>query len=179
MKKLAYEKLMEDEGITLDELPQDAKTSITSVKQVAHTIKMTTQRGQKPTEATLEKLRVSDKNAVREILDYMDDIEGEDGKDGKGGEPPPLIVPEKVEQSISPEDKAKKDEGMRYESEMDALHKTGVTSFGSAELKAGAPNCFKKIFNDYEQGQPNGIRTSKYELIEDQSNPQTFNLKLK
>ena len=173
MQKLAYEKLMEENQITFDELPQDAKTQINGIKKIVHALNMTEKRGQKPTSATMEKLRINDKHVVREILDYMEEV---DSKQGPLPNNPDQVV-EEIENAMSPEEKAKFDEGVSLEAELEVLSKAGKSVLSIDELKSEAGKCYAKIFKTYEDGQPNGIVTSKYSLIEDQTNLKTFNLK--
>lgn len=175
MQELAYQKLMRDNQITLEELPTDARIGIKSVDKIAHAIKMTEQRGQKTTSETLDKLKANDKWVVREILDYMEE------KDSNQGAIPNNAndVVKEINSTMSPEEKTKFDEGVRLEGEMAELTKSGKTNFTAEELNKMAPKCFKKIFETYEEGQPNGIGTTKFSLIEDKTNLKTFNLKNK
>lgn len=168
MQQLAYEKLMADNQITLEELPTDAKSGIKEIKQVIHALNMTEQRGQKVNPATIEKIKRLDKALVREIVDYMEETEeSTQGNQMNSSESKP-------QQSL--EEKANFDEGIGYENEMEGIHKSGKSELSIDELKSMAPKCYKKIFATYEDGQPNGIKTSKYTLIENQTNPKTFNL---
>lgn len=175
-QELAYEKLMAREGITLEELPTEAKVGIKGIKKIVNAINMTRQRGQKPTAETLEKLKTNDTWIVREILYYMEDKESDQGEMPND---PNEVINDMQKNQVSPEEQAKYNEGLSYESEMEGLTKSGKNTFTSDELRSSAPKCYKVILSSYDEGQPNGISTSRYALIEDQSNPQNFNLKRK
>lgn len=171
--KLAYETLMEKEGVKFEDLPQDAKTGIKNLKQIVHAISMTIKRGHTVQPATIEKLRANDKWVVREILDHLEE------KDTNSGQMPndPNQVIEEIENQMSPEDKAKFDEGVRIEAELESLHKAGKTILTTDELKSNCKNTYAWIFNNYTTGGDNGVKTTHYLLIEDKATPQTFNLK--
>jgi hypothetical protein len=175
MKQLAYQKLMADNQITLEELPNDAKHGIKELSKVVHAMAMTENRGQRTKPETIEKIKRNDKWLVREILDYMEDKDSDQGA-------MPIDFNEiinEIENQQTPEEKAKFEEGVTFESEMDAMVKSGKSAVTIDEIKSLAPKCYRKIFATYEDGQPNGIVTSKFSLLEDQSNKQTFTLKSK
>lgn len=175
MQQLAYQKLMADNQITLEELPNDAKQGIKELNKVLHAMSMTENRGQKTKPETIEKIKRNDKWLVREILDYMEEKDSNQGAIPVGS----AEIINELENQQSPEDKAKFEEGVTFESEMIAMSKAGKSAVGIDELKSLAPKCYRKIFATYEEGQPNGIVTSKFSLLEDQNNKQTFTLKTK
>jgi len=173
---MAYEELMQSEGITFDELPNEAKVGIKGIKKILNAINMTKQRGQKPTSETLAKLKTNDTWIVREILYYMEDKESDQGQIPND---PNEVIAEMGKNEISPEEQAKYNEGMNYETELENLAKSGKGTFTSDEIRSSAPKCYKLILSTYDETGPNGIGTSRYTLIEDQSTKQTFNLKRK
>jgi len=171
---MAYEELMQSEGITLDELPNEAKVGIKGIKKILNAINMTKQRGQKPTSETLAKLKTNDTWIVREILYYMQDKESDQGEIPNNAND---VIAEISNNEISPEQKAKYDEGLIYENELESLLKSGKVNFLNTEIRSLAPKCYKLILTTYDNTGPNGIGTSRYSLIEDQTNKQTFNIK--
>ena len=92
---------------------------------------------------------------------------------------PNEVIAEMGKNEISPEEQAKYNEGMNYETELENLAKSGKGTFTSDEIRSSAPKCYKLILSTYDETGPNGIGTSRYTLIEDQSTKQTFNLKRK
>jgi hypothetical protein len=175
--ELAYEKLMAEHGLTLAELPTDAKTGIKSVKQIAHAMHMTEQRGHTVKQATIDKLKANDKWTVREILDYVEN------KDTNSEELPndteeviEEIQEDEEANSMSPEDQAKFDQGVAIETELENLSGSGKLSYTTEELKSSAPKTYKVIFDTYTQGEQNGVKTTRFSLIESPDQEQTFNL---
>ena len=174
--ELAYEKLMTEHGLTLAELPEDAQTGIKGVKQIAHAINMTEKRGHTVKPATISKLKANDKWAVREILDYVQD------KDTNPDQAPndPDEVIEEIENEMSPEDQAKFDQGVSIETELETIFLSQAPSQGVSisadDLKASAPNTYKHVFETYTQGEQNGVKTTRFSLIESPDQEQTFNL---
>jgi hypothetical protein len=171
---LAYEKLMQEHGLTLTELPEDAQTGIKGVKQIAHAISMTEKRGHTVKPATISKLKANDKWAVREILDYLQD------KDTNPDEAPndPDEVIEELENQMSPEDLEKFNQGVSIEKELERIFNSqeGPCTMTSDELKSTAPNTYNHVFSTYTQGDQNGVKTTRFSLIESPDQEQTFNL---
>ena len=175
-KKLAYEKLMAEKNITFDELPDETKRGINGVKKIMHAIKMALQRGQKITTDTAKKLEDNDRWVTRDIFDYID-------KKNTNTELPPnnpdQVIKEIESQikKIDPEEAKKIAEGFAVESELETLHKTGKLDYTLPELKDSTKSVYAVIFRTYKNGEENGIKTSKFTLLEIQETPQTFTLK--
>ena len=60
---------MQEYDLSFGELPEDARTGIEQIKDVEKAINMLSNRGKKPTDKTLKKLRAMDKWVYYEILD--------------------------------------------------------------------------------------------------------------
>lgn len=174
--ELAYQKVMAEHGLTLEELPQDAQTGIKSVKQIAHAMNMTEKRGHTIKPATINKLKANDKWTVREILDYVND---KPANDDPLPNDPELVVDELEENGtpqLSEEELEKFNQGVSIETELEALSGSGKLDFTTDELKAQAPKTYRVIFDSYTQGEQNGLKTSRFSLIESPELEQTFNL---
>jgi exoribonuclease R len=134
--------------------------------------------GKKVLPGTLKKLATMDKWVTYEILDYLHDTD-------KNDDDIPFVAEdvlddlEKGDKSTSPstEEKQVDQVGLRIDQELDKLYATGKTSFEIDEIRSSARNTYKEIWDNYEEGEQNGIMTSKYSLLE--SGDYTFNLKLK
>lgn len=164
--ELAYQKLIKEKNLTIDELPEDAKTGIKAIQQIVHSISMVEKRGGKVSDEISNKLRLNDKWMVREILDYCEN---------KNTNAP--VMPNKPEEIIA---EIKNQEiGLQIEESLKSLHEQKITSITLQELKSKSPDVYHTIFNTYEKDKENGVETSKYSLLEDKNNPQTFILNQK
>lgn len=155
MEKLNYVQLMEDEKLTLAELPTDAKTGIKEIANTLKIVKLNEGKGKKPSEAVLGKLKMLDKNVVTEINSYLDE---------KEKTPPAEPV---VEPVVEKEDA----NAIAMEAEMDELIKEGLSEITIEGLKSKAPKVYNSVFDNYTEGGENGIQlfdkgTPTYSLIE-------------
>jgi hypothetical protein len=159
--KYAYEKLMEENNLTIAELPADAKQGINQIKKIEKAIKLVQSRGKSVSNDTINQIRVNDKWIVREILDYLED------KDIDRGEMPNSAedVIESIEEDNTP---AADPKGLKIDKELKALFDAGKTSLTIDEIRSSARNAYDVIFETYERGGDNGVETSYYSLIEQQ-----------
>jgi hypothetical protein len=63
---------------------------------------------------------------------------------------------------LTPEQKT----GLSIEKELEELYKAGKLELEVAEIKSNAKNAYEAIFENYEDGEENGVVTNKYSLIE-------------
>ena len=176
-----YKKLMEENDLALNQIPEDAKTGIDEINKVIRGITMRERAGKKVLPGTLKKLATMDKWVTYEILDYLHDTDKNDddmpinaddvlkdlNKDDTPPTPPTPPIDEKQVDKI----------GLKIDEELDNLFQSGKTSFTIDEIRSSARNTYKEIWDNYEEGEENGIITSKYSLLE--GDDKTFNLKLK
>jgi hypothetical protein len=73
-----YKKLMEENGLTLNQIPEDAKTGVDEINKVLRGITMRERAGKKVLPMTLKKLATMDKWVTYEILDYLHDTDKND-----------------------------------------------------------------------------------------------------
>jgi cobalamin biosynthesis protein CobT len=73
--KLAYQKLLEDNKLTVKELPKDARIGIRHIDKLYEAIQKNIEAGVTVSKSAMEKLRANDKWIVAEILDYLDEKE--------------------------------------------------------------------------------------------------------
>jgi hypothetical protein len=173
-----YKKLMEENDLTLNQIPEDAKTGVDEINKVLRGITMRERAGKKVLPMTLKKLATMDKWVTYEILDYLHDTD-------KNDDDIPFVA-EDVLNDLNKDDKTQKpasDEkpvdqmGLRIDQELDRLYATGKTTFEIDEIRSLARNAYKEIWDNYEDEDDNGIITSKYSLLE--GDDKNFNLKLK
>lgn len=178
-----YKKLMEENDLTVNQLPEDAQTGISEINKVLRAISMIEKKGKKVSALALKKLTTMDKWVTYEILDYLHDTDNNDddmpldaedvidelNKDGKN-----KPVNEPVNK---PNDTTQVDQvGLRIEEELDRLFESGKTSYTIDEIRSKASKTYKELWDSYEENEQNGIVTTKYSLIEDSN--KNFNLKL-
>lgn len=178
--ELKYVKAMEENGLRLSDLPQDAQTGIAEIAKVLKGFRLLESRGRKPTQVAMRKLSAMDKWVYYEILDYLHDTDKNDddmpvdaddilddlaGGNGK--------KPNADDEPMNPADAL----GLQIEAELDAMYATSKREFTIDEIKRNAPKAYKEIWDSYEPGDENGIITSKYSFVENEN--ELFILKLK
>jgi hypothetical protein len=176
-----YKKLMEENDLALNQIPEDAKTGIDEINKVLRGITMRERAGKKVLPGTLKKLATMDKWVTYEILDYLHDTDKNDDdmpinaddvlKDLNKDDTPPTPPTPPID--LQPVDQL----GLKIDEELDNFFQSGKTSFTIDEIRSSARNTYKEIWDNYEEGEENGIITSKYSLLE--GDDKTFNLKLK
>lgn len=174
-----YKKLMEENDLTVNQLPEDAQTGISEINKVLRAISMVEKKGRKISAGALKKLTTMDKWVTYEILDYLHDTDNndddmpidaddiiddlnKDGKDKPVNKPNNNIEVDQV--------------GLRIEEELNRLFESGKTSYTIDEIRNKASRTYKELWESYEEDEKNGIVTTKYSLIEDKE--YNFNLKL-
>lgn len=173
--ELKYVKAMQENGLKLSDLPEDAQTGIAEIAKVLKGFKMLESRGRKPTQVALRKLSAMDKWVYYEILDYLHDTD-------KNDDDMPLDA-EDVLNGMNDGKNKEKDVpepdaiGLKIESELDELLQSGKKEYTIDEIRSRAPRSYKEIWDSYEPGDDNGIVTSKYSFVENEN--ELFILKLK
>ena len=167
---LKYKKVMEENGLTYADLPEDAQTGIESINEVLKAFRMNEKNGKSPTPKSLKKLAAMDKWVVYEIYDYLHDTDNND-------DDIPFEADDVLEGEEGVNNEPKADPiGLKIEEELVSLHEQGVTTISVDDLKRQAPTTYKTIWDNYEDEVENGVETSNYSLIE-QDNTQVFTLK--
>ena len=164
----AYEKLIKDNNLTIDELPQDAKIGINQIKAIENALDLQKRKAEKAGKtftvpaATAAKIKSFDKWVAGEIIDYLDD------KNANPDKPP--VAAKEIIADIKDENTEGDDninhEGAEIDKELAAMFKSGKLECTLEELKSLAPKAEAIIFNSYKAGEENGIITSHFTLIE-------------
>jgi hypothetical protein len=172
--ELKYVKAMEENGLKLSDLPQDAQTGIAEIAKVLKGFRLLESRGRKPTQVAMRKLSAMDKWVYYEILDYLHDTD-------KNDDDMPVDADDVLD-GLKPDDKTSDEPkpdalGLQIEAELDAMYATSKREFTIDEIKKSAPKAYREIWDSYEPGDENGIITSKYSFVENDN--ELFILKLK
>lgn len=155
-----YEKVMEEEGLTLSELPQDARIGIETIAKIERVIKLSESKGKSVGKSVLAKIKANDKWAVREILDYVE------GKDSKQNDEPPYSE-EEIKKDVEKEEEVKLDPlGLSIDEEFKNAIEKGKNQLSIDELKQYCPKAYDVVFKNYEEDDDNGVETSHYILKE-------------
>jgi hypothetical protein len=179
--ELQYKKALEKNNLNISDLPEDAQTGISEINNVLRAFNMLEKKGGKPTAKSLKKLKAMDKWVYYEILDYLhdtdkndDDIpfDADDVKDDlQNGSNDDSTSNDDVKDNIEPDSV-----GIKIEAELDGLYQSGKTVYSIEELGSKARETYNVLFDLYEDGEENGIVTTKYSLLEDKD--KTYKLKL-
>lgn len=163
-----YEKLMEQEGLELSALPEDARIGIETIAKMNRVIALTESKGKKIRPEVHKKIAANDKWVTREILDFLEN------KDSKQTPKAPHTE-EEIKKDI--EQDAVDPKGVAIDEELKALVEKGIKELKAAELKEKAPTAYSVIFQNYEDGGENGVDTTYYEVRETEA--ETFTIKTK
>lgn len=190
--KYAFEKLMAEKNLKLEELPEDAKIGIKTIKDIEKAISMAEKKGKKVNDSTISKIRANDKWVVNEILDYLEETDENDDEmphdeeeiiddinsssKEKEGEEDDDEDEDEDEDKQSTDDLEVSELGLKIESELDAMFETGKKEWTPKEFKKYT-NCYNTIFENYEEDGENGIDTNKYRFIETENEIYTLNKK--
>lgn len=167
--ELRYEKAMEEYNLSYADLSEDAKIGIDGIKDVLKGISMLEKKGKKITPKTLNKIRTMDKWVYFEILDQ---VHGTDENEDEMPEDPEEVIDEMKAQAQSGDQSQAKELteeeklGYAIDSELKKMFESGKKEWTSEEVKSAAKKTYSVIFDTYEEGEQNGIKTSNYTLIE-------------
>lgn len=165
--KYAYEKLMEEENLKLADLPSDAKIGIGQIKKIEKAILMAQATGKKISSETIAKIRANDKWIVQEILDYLDDTDENEEDMPEDSEE---IIEEIKGETLTEDQKY----ALEIENELKSLYDSGNREFTIETLRNNAKTTYEVLFDNYEEGEENGVMTTRYKLIE--TKPRVFTI---
>ena len=179
--ELLYVKSMEQNNLTYDELPADAKIGIDQINDILKSKRMLEKVGKSLTQKALAKIKAHDKWVHYEILDFVHDT------DNNEDEAPDLDeVEDEIDKKLNDDnkedmvDETQNDEttkkGLIIEQELESMYTNGHLSCNIEEIKNLAPVTYNLLFDTYNEGEENGVVTSKFSIIE---NNKKFILKQK
>lgn len=185
--KYAYEKLMDENNLTINDLPDDAKTGISAIKDQEKGIALQDKKGKKPSESTLSKVKAWDKAVTREIADFLEDkneaAAEKERLSNAGKDEAKRIADEAAAAKLAEEEAAKgkapevDPRGAEIDAECVKMLSNSKERVDLNYLKEHAPTAYKLIFDTYEKQGENGIATSNFSLLEINDQRETFQLK--
>lgn len=168
--KLAFEKVIEEYNLDLENLPSDIQKSITDIKKSKGAIETRIQLGHDVKDATIENLKEKDAELVERIFDHLEIDNGDDSDDDSDDEGNEGGNEEEDENMLD----VSKYDGNKIDSELSALLDQGVTEINFMEIRSACPHTYELLFEAYEANKENGVRTSHFEMIETEPNSETF-----
>ena len=186
--ELQYIKALEENDLTIKDLPEDARVGITEINKALNGIRLLEKKGKSPKPSVLTKIKAMDKWVFFEILDHVEGTDKNEDEIPYDGEE---VADEAKEQlnDVELRGKAKpkadsydddeeneereeernqqpKGDGEVIEKELAMLFKSGKQDFSIDEIKSKARNTYNVLFENYEKGGENGIETTSFTLIE-------------
>lgn len=175
-----YKEALAKYKLTENDLTEDAQIGIKGINDIMKAVSMLEKRGKQPTSALSKKLTAMDKWVYYEILDQMHETnnnadempltEEEMKAEAEKIKNTPAKKPAETEVAKS-EDEAL---GILIEQELIEMVATSQTSWTIEQIKPIAPNTYSLLFNTYESGKENGVKTTKHSLLE--TEPKLFTL---
>jgi hypothetical protein len=166
-----YKKALIEYKLSEKDLTEDAIVGISNIKEIERAMNMLTKKGLSPSQKTLKKLSAMDKWVYYEILDIVHDTNKNDDeipfeadevideiKNGNNGD--------KKEVELSEEEK----KGNQIEAELKKLMESNKFSYTIDELKNVAPITYEEIWDNYDDGEENGVGTKSFSIKEDSNN---------
>ena len=186
--KLAYEKIIEENKLDLENLPADIQKMISDIKRSKGLIQTKVEVGEDVKETTIENLKSKDADLVEKLLDHLeidsdsdddnddsdddsDDNENDDDSDEEGNEDDN----EGGNEEENMLDVSKYD-GNKIDTELSSLLDQGISEINFNDIRSACPHTYELIFEAYEANKENGVRTPFYEMIETQPNSETFKI---
>jgi hypothetical protein len=169
----AYQKLMEEYGLSYNDLPEDAKHGIEAIRNIEKAINMAEKNGKTVSSKTMAKIKANDKWVVQEIVDFVEDDDDNEDK-------MPYNEDEVIDEIKGKEQKLTEEQkfALELEKELARMHSAGKKEWESEEIEQFSEVVFDAVYETYHQNDSeNGIETTRYALIE--STPQVFTLKKK
>lgn len=175
--ELQYQKAMQENGLTLNDLNHECKVGITEINKCLRAIALHENSGKKPTNTVINKIKTMDKWVYYEILDMLQDTDNNEEEipyDSK--EVIEDIKEEKNNYMDEDEDEGQEkkqskeikstNSGLKINEELNNLYKQNKIMLSLNEIKSQAPNSYSALFEVYEPNEENGIETKSFRLIE-------------
>jgi hypothetical protein len=155
----AYEALMQEYNLKESDLTKKAKVAITAIKNIEKSL--VRQKGKANfkgmSDETKEKIEINDQYAVDEIEMMMDNDDDDSNTDNQKKEPVITLTEEEKK-------------GNQIEAELKKLMESNKFSYTIDELKNVAPITYEEIWDNYDDGEENGVGTKSFSIKEDSNN---------
>lgn len=183
--QLGFEKLMSSYDISINDLDEDVQTGIKQLETLKKSVESKRRIGQEITTETLKKIKFLDSSIIREILDYIEENDLEEGneEDEEDSNDNEFSDDNEENEEDSDENEEEDDEneydmnlGDLLDQEFTAMKKSGKTEFSMDYLRSNSPNIYQVIWDNYDDGEENGIQTSNFTFTETEIGSQTFKI---
>ena len=180
--QLGFEKLLSSYDIDITDLDDDVQTGIKQLETLKKSVESKRRIGQEITPETLKKIKFLDSSIIREILDYIEendleeDNEEEEEDDNDFSDDDNDNEEEEEEESDEDENEYDMNLGDLLDQEFTAMKKSGKTEFSMDYLRSNSPNIYQVIWDNYDEGEENGIQTSNFTFTETEIGSQKFKL---
>lgn len=182
--QLGYEKLMSSYNIEITDLDEDVQTGIKQLDSLNKFVESKRKIGQKINPETLKKIKFLDSSIIRELLDYIEDNnldEGEEEEERDEDESDDIDDEKEDEEYEEEEEESDENDndmnlGDTLDQEFSLMKKSGNIEFSMDYLRSNSPNVYQVIWDNYDEGEENGIQTSNYTFTETEIGSQKFKL---
>jgi hypothetical protein len=179
--QLGFEKLMSSYDIELTDLDDDVQTGIKQLETLKKSVESKRRIGQEITPETLKKIKFLDSSIIREILDYIEENDLEEGSEEEEEDDNDFSDDnndneEEEEESDEDENEYDMNLGDLLDQEFTAMKKSGKTEFSMDYLRSNSPSIYQVIWDNYDDGEENGIQTSNFTFTETEIGSQKFKL---
>lgn len=169
--ELAYIETMKEHNLTYNELPDDAKIGIDQINDILKSKRMLEKVGKSLTSKALNKIKAHDRWVQYDILDFVHDTDNNTDKapsleDVQDEIDEKLNDDDDMDDEENTQDDATTQKGLRIESELENMYANGNLSSTIEEIKRLAPTTYNHLFETYEDGEENGVVTTRFSLIE-------------
>jgi hypothetical protein len=158
--ELKYKQALEENNLTINELPEDAKIGINNINDVLKGITMLEKKGKKVSQQTLNKVKAMDKWVYYEILDYLHDTDKNDDEIPYESDDVLDEIKDSTEKPIAD------NKGLLVEADLQKMFDSGKKEWNINEIKASSILVFGIIFDNFDEDEENGIETTRFKLIE-------------
>ena len=169
-----YKQVLTDNNLSVSTLPEDAQTGIDQINDVMRALNMLKKKGKTPTAKTVKKLKALDKWVMYEILDFVQDTDNNSEEIPHEADE---IIEEIKEVNMNKEENSDDKDyqlGLKIESGFDKMI-TSKSEWEIEEVRSVNRAAYDLLFDTYNEGEDNGIVTSKYSFTETDNG--TFELK--
>ena len=181
--ELKYVELLEQNGLEVKELTEDAQIGIQQINEVMNLVRSMVRRGKNASEKTIKKIMAMDKWVCNEIIDQINETDDNE-------EEIPYSYDE-VEEDFEDEDDYQPDDdddeedddddedededdgnlgdsptGQKIDADLKIAYTNGKTTITLEELKNVSSTAYNIIFENYDDSGDNGIITSNFSLLE-------------
>lgn len=161
---LGYEKLLQKHSLEVKDLPKDAQLVIRELVTLKGQALSKLNIGQKVSPDTYERIRIKDELVIDKIFDYLEENEGNNDDDNSNDD------------NSNNDNNGDMETGVKVDSELYSLFKSGKTEISFEELKNYCPVVYDIIFDNYETDSMNGVETTNFLLAETENNSENFKL---